>query len=61
MLDELPPDLHSKPAVVVDVPLTQEDGSPRCARVPAALLTWREDTDGRAGAAANATPPDSDV
>jgi hypothetical protein len=41
MLDDLPSDLRSIRAVTVDVPLTQADGSPRCARVPAGLLTWR--------------------
>jgi hypothetical protein len=41
MLDDLPAALRSEPAVLVEVPLTQEDGSPRCARVPAALLDWR--------------------
>jgi Family of unknown function (DUF5990) len=43
MLNDLPADLRSAPAVVVDVPLTQADGSPRCARVPAGVLTWRGD------------------
>jgi Family of unknown function (DUF5990) len=43
MLIDLPAELRSKQAVVVELPLTQEDGSPRCARVPAHLLDWRED------------------
>jgi hypothetical protein len=43
MLNDLPAALRSTQAVVVEVPLTQEDGSPRCARVPSQLLTWRED------------------
>lgn len=43
MLDDLPAPLRTKDAVVVEVPLRQEDGSPRCARIPAHLLTWRED------------------
>jgi hypothetical protein len=41
MLNDLPATLRSEPAVAVDVPLTQEDGSPRCARIPADLLDWR--------------------
>lgn len=45
MLNDLPTALRTTPAVVVDIPLTQEDGSPRCARVPAALLTWHDDSD----------------
>jgi Family of unknown function (DUF5990) len=40
MLDDLPPALRSEDAVVVEIPLTQGDGSPRCARVPGALLDW---------------------
>jgi hypothetical protein len=43
MLNDLPAALRSKQAVVVELPLTQEDGSPRCARIPVHLLTWRED------------------
>ncbi len=42
MLDDLPAALRSEHAVVVEIPLRQEDGSPRCARVPSQLLTWRE-------------------
>ncbi len=42
MLNDLPAALRSKQAVVVELSLTQEDGSPRCARVPSELLTWRE-------------------
>ncbi len=42
MLSDLPKTLRPRPKVVVDIPLTQEDGSPRCARVPANLMTWRE-------------------
>jgi hypothetical protein len=42
MLNDFPTSLRSAPAVVVELPLTQEDGSPRCARVPAQLLAWRE-------------------
>jgi Family of unknown function (DUF5990) len=40
MLNDLPTALRSQPAVAVDISLTQENGSPRCARVPANLLTW---------------------
>lgn len=43
MLNDLPPALRSELTVVVDIPLTQEDGSPRCARVPSDLLIWRAD------------------
>jgi hypothetical protein len=46
LLTDLPAHLRSKEAVVVTVPLTQEDGSPRCARVPADVLAWREDGGG---------------
>jgi Family of unknown function (DUF5990) len=42
MLNDCPENLRSRQAVVVELPLTQDDGSPRCARVPAHLLTWRE-------------------
>jgi Family of unknown function (DUF5990) len=43
MLNDLPAALRSKQAVVVELPLTQADGSPLCARVPSHLLAWRED------------------
>jgi Family of unknown function (DUF5990) len=42
MLNDLPSSLRSAQAVVVELPLTQEDGSPRCARVPSHVLAWRE-------------------
>jgi hypothetical protein len=42
MLNDLPTALRSTSAVVVELPLTQEDGFPRCARVPSHLLAWRE-------------------
>ena len=45
MLNDLPAALRSTHAVVVERPLTQEDGSPRCARIPAHVLTWREGGD----------------
>jgi hypothetical protein len=41
MLNDLPAALRSEPAVAVTVPLTQADGSPRCARIPADILDWR--------------------
>jgi hypothetical protein len=41
MLNDLPAGLRSEPAVAVTIPLTQEDGSPRCARIPADVLVWR--------------------
>jgi Family of unknown function (DUF5990) len=41
MLADLPPALRREPAVAVTVSLTQEDGSPRCARIPSSLMTWR--------------------
>lgn len=45
MLNDLPTTIQSKPRVVVDIPLTQEDGSPRCARIPSDLMTWRTEVD----------------
>jgi hypothetical protein len=45
LLNDLPTHLRPKEAAVVSVPRTQEDGIPRCARVPADVLTWREDRD----------------
>jgi hypothetical protein len=47
MLNDLPAALRSEPAVVVHVPLTQGDGSPRCARVPANILTWSAEQQAR--------------
>jgi hypothetical protein len=41
MLADLPDGLRDEPVVEVEIPLTQQDGTPRCARIPAAVLTWR--------------------
>jgi Family of unknown function (DUF5990) len=61
MLNDLPAALRSEPAVVVHVPLTQGDGSPRCARVPANILTWSTEQQARSrssgGGLSDAGPP----
>lgn len=45
LLSDLATHLRPKEAVVVSVPVTQENGSLRRARVPADVLTWRDDRD----------------
>jgi hypothetical protein len=61
MLNDLPATLRSESAVAVDIPLTQEDGSPRCARVPSNLLTWSGEAQARTrsseGRSLDAGPP----
>lgn len=41
MLADIPAEVRGVPVVTVEIPLTMDDGSPRCARIPAAVLQWK--------------------